>query len=252
MAQGRLSHAEIPDDPTLESERRQIFFAAAIGNPTFMVRKNSSNRFLQRIIEKAREVRASRRYPGYVRVKVSEYRLSLLRLLREDARDLIEAMGLEETIADLELRLTDPEGRSAAGKLTAGILGELNAKAPMRVNADEFNRGAERYYRGGLRQRHMEEGLAILAQDFRDLDRRAEEGGGERGVMHALGEEGGAAGFLSSVRSDLLSERLDASRLRRLINLTLLTITRDQAEAEGLLQRRNTDADHAAPVYRAG
>ena len=253
MALGSLSHADIPDDPSLESERRQIFFAAAIGNPTFFVRRNSNNRFLQRIIEKTREVRASRRYPGYVRIKVSEYRLSLLRLLREDAHDLIEMMGLEETINDLELRLTDPEGHSAAGKLTRGILRELNASAPMRVKADDFNRGAERYYRGGLRSRHMEEGLAILEEDFRGLDRAAGQGGTlERGALHALGEQGGAARYLSSVRGELLSERLDAESLRRLMNLTLLTITRDQAAAEELLQGRNRDVDHTAPVYRAG
>ena len=253
MTKGRLCHQEIPDDPSLESERRQIFFAAAIGNPTFFVRKNSSNLFLQRIIEKTPEVRGSRRYPGYVRVKVSGYRLSLLRLLREDAGDLIEMMGLERTIANLELRLTDPESHSAAGKLTRGILGELNASAPMRVKADDFNQGAERYYREGLRRRHMEEGVAILEQDFRELDQAAQQGGElERGVLHAVGEQGSTAGFLSGVRSDLLAERLDAQSLRRLINLTLLTISRDQAAAEALLQRRNNDADHAAPVYRAG
>jgi hypothetical protein len=32
MAEGRLSHREIPDSPVIESERRQIFFAAAIGS----------------------------------------------------------------------------------------------------------------------------------------------------------------------------------------------------------------------------
>jgi hypothetical protein len=253
MAKGTLSHAEIPDDPTLESERRQIFFAAAIGNPTFFVARNSSNRFLQRIISKTREVRASHRYPGYLRVKVSEYRLALLRVLREDAGDLIEMMGLEETIADLEGRLNDPQNRSASGKLTRGILSELNAKDPMRVNAADFNRGAERYYRGGLRTRHMKEGLAILEEDFRDLDLAARQGGEkERSLLQALGEEGGVAGFLASVKGELLTERLDAPTLRRLINLALLTVTRDQAAAEALLQGRGREADHAAPVYRAG
>jgi len=253
MATGALTHAEIPDDPTLESERRQIFFATAIGNPTFFVRKDSVNCFLQRIIEKTREVRPSRRYPGYLRVKVREYRLALLHLLREDAGDLIEAMGLQETIADLELRLADPEQRSAAGKLTKGILGELNATNPMRVRADDFNRAAERYYRGGLRQRHMEEGIAILEEDLRDLDRAADAGGAlESATLHALGEKGASAAFLSGVREELLAERLDAGSLRRLINLTLLSVTRDQAASEAQLQRRDIHADHAAPIHRAG
>jgi len=253
MAAGSLNHGEIPDDPTLESERRQIFFASAIGNPTFFVAKDTSNRFLRRIVERTKEVRGSRRYPGYVRVKVKEYRLALLRLLREDAADLIEMMGLGETIDDLERRLTDPGNFSAAGKLTRGILGELNASDPMRVQADQFNRGAERYYREGLRRKHMEEGLAILAEDFRDLDLAAQRGGGvERELLRALGEPDGAAPFLASVRGELLSERLDAGSLRRLINLALLSVRRDQTAAETLLRRRKSDAEHAAPVCSAG
>jgi len=184
---------------------------------------------------------------------VREYRLALLHLLREDAGDLITAMGLQETIADLELRLVDPEHRSAAGKLTKGILGALNTGDPMRVKADDFNRAAERYYRGGLRQRHMEEGVAILEEDFRDLDRSAEQGGAlERAALHALGEQVDSAAFLSGVREDLLAERLDAWSLRRLINLTLLSVTRDQVAAEAQLQRRDIHADHAAPIHRAG
>ena len=232
LAKGSLSHAQIPDDPSLESERRQIFFASAIGNPTFFVHRNSPNLFLQRIIGRTREVRGSRRYPGYVRVKVSEYRLALLAILREDAADLIEMMGLEQTIADLEARLTEPQSRSASGKLTRGILAELNAKEPMRVDADDFNRGAERYYRGKLRQSHIEEGLAILEQDFRALDRdAAQDRGGVRAIMHSMGQRSGAEQYLQSVRSDLVAERLDAEALRRLINLTLLTVSRDQAAA---------------------
>lgn len=252
MARGTLTHAAIPDDPTIESERRQIFFAAAVGNPTFYVLRNSSNRFLQRILGKTREVRSSRRYPGYVRVKVNQYRLSLLRLLRDDAGDLIEMMGLEETIADLEARLTDPQNCSVAGRLTRGILGELNATAPMRVNADDFNRGAERYYRGGLRLKHMEEALTALEEDLRDLDRAAAAGGAERAMLHALGEQRGAAGYLAGIRKDLLAENLDAGSLRHLIDLTLMTLGRDRASAESTMTRRNSYADHGTPVYRAG
>jgi len=253
MARGTLTHAAIPDDPTIESERRQIFFAAAVGNPTFYVLRNSSNRFLQRILGKTRGVRSSRRYPGYVRVKVNQYRLSLLSLLRDDAGDLIEMMGLEETIADLEARLTDPQNRSVAGRLTSGILGKLNATAPMRVKADDFNRGAERYYRTGLRLKHMEEALTNLEEDLRDLERAAREGNGpERSLLHALGGEQGAAAHLAGARKDLLAERLDAGSLRHLINLTLLTVGRDQAAAETTMKRRNGYADDGTPVYRAG
>ncbi|WP_277058790.1 hypothetical protein [Trichlorobacter lovleyi] len=53
MAEG-VDHRSIPDDPSLESERRQIFFATAIGLPTFFVRKDTANSFLHRIITRTR------------------------------------------------------------------------------------------------------------------------------------------------------------------------------------------------------
>jgi hypothetical protein len=253
LAQGNLSHAEIPDDPSLESERRQIFFASAIGIPTFFVKKNSENRFLMRIISKTREVRGSSRYPGYVRVKVNEYRLALLEVLREDAGDLIEMMGLAETVADLRRRLTEPELYSAAGKLTRGILNEVNAKAPMKVNADDFNQGAESYYRGSLRRRHMEEGLGFLREDFRELDLSAARGdAATRSALHAVGVEWGAEAHLDAVGADLLADRLEGEGLKRLINLTLLSIARDTEASKRELKEKERDADHAAPVYRAG
>jgi len=254
LAEGRLSPAEIPDGPSLESERRQIFFATAIGVPTFFVNKNSENRFLMRIIARTREVRGSGRYPGYLRVKVSQYRLALLDMIREDAGDLVEMMGLGETLADLKRRLSEPELYSAAGKLTRGILNELNAKAPMKVKADDFNRGAERYYRGALRRQHMEEGLRFLRQDFRALDRAAAAGdAATRGQLAALKLAGGAEALLDTVGADLLADRLEGEGLRRLMNLTLLTIARDSGkDFSGTGGEGERDADHAAPVYRAG
>ena len=37
--QGKITHSHIPDDPSIESERRQIFFGAAIGIPPFTFAK---------------------------------------------------------------------------------------------------------------------------------------------------------------------------------------------------------------------
>lgn len=251
MAQGELSHSQIPDDPTVESERRQIFFACAIGVPTFYVKKNSGNRFLMGIIAKTREVRGSGRYPGYLRVKVAQFRLALLEFLRVEGADLIEMMGLSETIADLKRRLDEPERYSASGKLTRGILEEVNAKAPMKARAEEFNRGAERFYRGTLRRRHMEEGLSFLRDDFRKIDRMVASGAeGIRATLAKLGIEGGAEEYLDKVGAEYLSDRLRGDRLLRLINLTLLTLDQDGEEAETVITRGKED--DATPVYRAG
>ena len=42
---GDVTHDHIPDSPFIESERRQIFFATAIGIPTFFIRHDTENRF---------------------------------------------------------------------------------------------------------------------------------------------------------------------------------------------------------------
>ncbi|MBO0861064.1 MAG: hypothetical protein J2P21_21785, partial [Chloracidobacterium sp.] len=46
QAQGKYTHRDIPDNPFVESERRQIFFGAAIGVPTFFVKRDSPNQLL--------------------------------------------------------------------------------------------------------------------------------------------------------------------------------------------------------------
>ena len=99
----------IPDNPTVESERRQFVFGTAIGIPTFYVLKKSRNRFLAMILESASGMRASRRYSGYLRIPAIEYQRALLRLLRRDGGDLIEMLGLEAVVSDLERRINTPQ-----------------------------------------------------------------------------------------------------------------------------------------------
>ncbi|WP_052263333.1 hypothetical protein [Geobacter pickeringii] len=232
MATGMVSHADIPDDPSVESERRQIFFGAAVGIPTFYVHRTSGNAFLRRLLERTRGIRASRRYPGYLRVTLHEYRRALLRVLAEDGADLVEMMGLGETLRDLSARLDDPDRYSAAGRLTRGILAEVNASSPLAVNAREFNEGAERYYRETLRRRHLAEALRFLEEDFAQIDR--EPSGEDEAFRKALrfvlqGEQ--ATAYLSRIREELLRGEAPLPELRRLINLVLLTVHRDGGDA---------------------
>lgn len=250
MALG-VTHDHIPDIPSLESERRQAFFGAAVGIPTFFVRRETGNAFLEKIIRKTRGVRPSRRYPGYVRVLHHEYRRALVEVIREDGADLIELMGLHETINDLEQRLADP-ACSAAGRLTAGILDEVNASSPMSVRAREFNSAAERFYRGRLRQRHMAEAFDLLADQCRQLDRdgAALDEPLKKALRFTLqGQEAGQ--FLDAVRHDVLQERADLPTLRRLMNLVLVTVCRGGTQAEDTSTTREY-CDDTAPVHRAG
>ena len=252
MALG-TSHAHIPDAPSVESERRQIFFGAAIGIPTFFVHKNSANAFLEKILKKTAGIRPSHRYPGYLRVQAHEYRRALLQVIREDAADLIELMDLHDTLNDLELRINEPALHSAAGRLTSGILDEVGASSPLRCNAREFNSGAERYYRTTLRQRHIEEAFGFMEEDCAMLDR--EQGSldeMQRKALRVILQGQDAARFVEEAAEDVLHERADIPTLKRLMNLVLLKVYRDEVAAGQPSDNQRSTLDDAASVYRAG
>ena len=147
IAQGKITHAHIPDTPVIESERRQVIFGAAAGIPTFFVRTDTANLFMRRILAITARTRQSRRYPGYTRVHNSEYLKALLKVLQEDAADLIEILKLADLIRDLGERLEYPGIHSAAAKLVAAILQEAGARSPLSLKAEDFNLAAEKYYR---------------------------------------------------------------------------------------------------------
>ena len=102
-----------------------------------------------------------------------EYQRALVELLREDAADLVESLGVADTLADFERRLEEPELHGAAGRLTAGILDKLGARDPLRVPAREFNLAAEGYYRDDLRRTQLRDALGELAADLAQLERSA-------------------------------------------------------------------------------
>jgi hypothetical protein len=249
MAEGRIDHNQIPDEPSIESERRQIFFGAAIGLPTFYVRRNSPNRFLRRILQRTKRIRPSRRYPGYFRVQNLEYCKALVRILREDAADLISALGLWETLEDLMLRLEHPKEFTTAGKLTRGILEELNVSSPMRVKSRDFNRAAEKYYLDTLKKKHLEEGIDLLERDFRRLDR--EENGSLKPALRSVLQGQSATWFLQRIRREIVQEKASGPDLRKLITLVLITICRDTHDAETRSKGQRDRNHNASPIYCA-
>jgi hypothetical protein len=246
-----VSHASIPDTPTVESERRQIFFGTAISIPTFYVRKETTNLFLQKILQKVQKTRLSRRYPGYVRVYNQEYRRTLLEIIREDGADLIEMMGLQEVLKKLEERINDPQGLSAAGKLTQGILRAANAAAPLNLSGLEFNLAAERYYRQDLRRRHIKEALEVLERAFMKMDSHTLCGDClfKTGLKTILGEKHSQS-LLLQAEKDILDDKASETVLGKLIHLTLLTIYSDIKEFETASKETAThEKQLAASIY---
>ncbi len=230
---GEVAHGDIPDDPFVESERRQAFFCGAIGIPTFFVRGDTKNYFMVKILKKVYGKRNSRRYAGYVRVPFKEFRWGLIRLLREDAGDLIEMFGMESLMDDLSARVEKPALYSVSGKLLTGVLDEASAKDPMKLSAEEFNSAAENYYRNGLRKKQMKEGIALLEKQFEEMDlwgayRELSYSDAVKSVLN----HADAAAFLAGAKESIMEETASPDTLGKLIDLTVLSIHRDMVRFE--------------------
>lgn len=230
---GVVKHADIPDDPFVESERRHIFFGCAIGIPTFFVHGSTPNKFLRDILRRTRSVRYSRRYNGYLRVYHRQFLLALVETIRNDGEDLVENLGLRGTIDDLIRRIEDPKAFSATGRITAGILDEMGLETPMEAEAREFNLAAESYYRNHLKERQVREATDRFLEDVRDVTAQKERHDDcyRTALAHTVGDCD-AGGVVESLSKKLRTEECSVDELRKLINLLLITIHRDGKRAE--------------------
>ena len=224
-AGGKLLADHIPDGPEVESERRQVLFCSAIGLPTFYVRQDTANAFLAMLLKRTPRIRSSRRYPGYLRVRMPDYLKTLVMFLCEEAPALIECLDLSETIQDLLWRLEYPERRSATGKLTKGIMKGLGARRPLDEKAAVFNRAAEDYYREELKKNHLKEAWEVLENDIKELTRsKSSSWAGLRDFLSKITGGKDVFEFVESLSGKVILEKAEPDELVRLINLVLLTI----------------------------
>ncbi len=222
ILEGKINHHDIPDQPSIESERRQIFFGQAIGIPTFYVRADTGNRFLQKILTDIPSQRNSKRYKGYIRVRHDEYNLALLHLLEADAADLIDAQNLKSRMESLRQRLTD-HGSSAFAKIIAGVRDELpGQKSPFNFPAEVFNGAMERYYRTGLKSRYLDESLNFLVEDCRRLEKLGDPG--LQQVMTAITKKVTASEYITRNRQAILDESANPALLQEMLRICLAII----------------------------
>jgi hypothetical protein len=250
IASGRITHNHIPDDPFIESERRQIVFGAAIGIPTFFIRQDTRNEMMKRILEKTAGVRTSRRYPGYHRVHNLEYRRALLQVLQADAQDLIEMLHLKETLDDLAVRLDEPDRCAAIGKLTKGILQEGNVRSPFKLSADEFNQAAERFYRSELRSRHIREALMFFKEDAAQLDTPAvRQNQVIREALYEILRSRGISDFITTAERNILEDRASEETLEKVICLMVVAIFAEQHAGVSPSDAGNPQRLYGAPIH---
>jgi hypothetical protein len=170
-------------------------------------------------------VRLSRRYANYLRVYNIEYKKALIDVLREDAADLIEALGMKETIDNLERRICEPERMSVSCRLVKDILDEANVSSPFKLSGRDFNLAAEKFYRETLRKRHITEAIIIIKRYSAALDAEAQkENSFYREPLKSILKETKASDFLDSIEKDLLEEKITESVIGKLIQLTLLVV----------------------------
>lgn len=224
MAENRLSHRHIPDDPFTESERRQIPFGTAIGIPTFFVHGDTRNMLLLKIMKKVKRTRSSSRYPGFIRIHNLEYRKALIDVLEEEASDLIELLNLRETIKNLKLRLEFPEEFSALGRLTRGIVEEAGVSSPYKLTSDEFSHAAENYYRDRLRMQHLEQGLEHLKNRLIFTIHSKEIDSEIRASLKDILEDKSIEQFIDCVKDHCLNETASEELLEKIIQLVLVGI----------------------------
>jgi len=228
---GQVSHGDIPDSPFVESERRQIFFGAAVGIPTFYVRSDTPNRFLARMVRRTPNTRSSRRYSGYIRVRAMDFKKMLVAMLREDAPELVEMADLRKTLDDLVLRIENPSHHAAAERLTRRICDRVGAKSSTDLSADEFNAAAESFYRKQLKKEQLEASLDVWCDQVGRLDGFSSwRSGTYNQALFSILKGRDAASFVNALRSALLSEELSVQTITRLIHLLLLTLTHMKAQ----------------------
>ena len=222
-----VTHDDIPNDPTSESERRQPFFFAAAGVPAFYVRHDSRNRFLLTILRNCRKTRGSRRHPGYIRVSINDYRRALLQYVRQNARDLMEAMSMESVLDDIGHRCEDAKQEAAHRLLSAITAG--SSEDPMRTEACDFNRKAEEFYREGLRREHLREAWNHLRQDLAELEQsNCSE---LRGCLRHGVRLQDPARILRDAEPRLLEDDLSQHEISALLNLIVLLTLQDRRSA---------------------
>ncbi|MGA2902298.1 MAG: hypothetical protein ABSD98_00585 [Candidatus Korobacteraceae bacterium] len=225
--QGEISHHQIPDDPTSESERRQPFFFSAAGLPAFYVHRDSRNELLRMVLLNCKKTRPSRRHPKYIRIAIADYRRALLAFVQQAGSDLAEAMNLQPVLAELAERCQD-EQQHASRRLEKSIAGD-SAKNAMKLEAREFNRAAEDFYRDGLRRQHLREAVAHLREDVAYLERFACDETKIR-LRHGVRIQD-LARFLQDAEKRVLTDDLSLPEITALLNLMLVLTEWNRARA---------------------
>jgi hypothetical protein len=241
VLKGEITHESIPDDPVTESERRHIFFSSAIGLKTVNIREKNPCAFIRDIISLAEKIRPSKRYNGYHHMRIHEYRLSLLKMLKSDPA-LVESLNAGELLDRLHSRIHGIN--DTHGKLLRGITG--NHKNPIRIKADEFNSKAEHYYRNGHREKNIREALEVMKEHSARIESSSlpEE---YKAVISESSRGRSCADYISGLTEKIISDTVSCSENENLMRILSLIIS--SMKEHHTIKQKEIQI-HDSPVYR--
>jgi len=226
---GAYKHANIPDDPLSESERRLAFFYAALGIPEFNVRTKTPNDFMRRVLS-LMETTSPSRHRGYLRVRLTEYLMALVRLIEADAADIIDLLGFQDCLRDLRDRVVSRTSR-VDRRMLRNITGKDGKTSPLAMPARDFNLAAEAYFRDSLKNRLLSEGIRLALRKY-------ESNTNARGGLHLLLQDLDAPKFLRTIEPSLTHDQLTQTELARLVKIVLAVVAMemDEPSAESIPQ----------------
>jgi len=183
---------------------------------------------MQKILAKIKNTQSSNKYPGYLKIQTSEYKKALVEIIKADSSDIIGSMNLENTISDLELRITKPAEYSASGRLTAGILKKAGTRNPLKLSADEFNHCSEEYYRVELREKHIGESFDILIKEIESIENGSTSIDQEvRAALNSALSTRNGTEFVESLKQPVINGDIPLLYIVSLIHLLLVILYND-------------------------
>lgn len=225
----KVTHEDIPDMPELESERRQIFFGAAIGIKTVFIKENTPNRFLGSIlftIQQRKKLTRSIKYPGFYKVLIQDYLVALVDIVENEGKEIINSPELHRSVRNLKKRIESPSESRVSERMISEIIKKEGHKKAMDMRAEDFNQASERYLRDDLRKKHMSEGFRTLEEEIQQLDLWVSFRDPSRMeiLSSVLEENESACNFLSNNKEALLNESATEEVLEKTIQLIVLTV----------------------------
>lgn len=161
IAEGRIDHEALPDDPVSQGERRQFLVHAAIGLTSVPVARDTRSGFLRWLVAGVRGVRVSLRHPTHWAVPLDRYCEALCDWMSRECAPVVEALGAHDLLRDARARC---RGEGDASHRLMAAAGSARDAAGLRSRV-------ESYYRDGLRVAQTEEGLSVLRSALDRSDR---------------------------------------------------------------------------------